>query len=99
MGELIPVFIVLVVILAVIKARWDLRRHIWFWAVIVLILALHVPLFFVLRWPSDYSPTKLRMLPLAVVDAFVVLGAVRFVEKFIVKSSGPEEGSVRPENR
>src|SRR5450759_3950444 len=34
-----------------IRLRGRLRRHVWFWATIVLILALHVPLLFIVRWP------------------------------------------------
>ncbi len=35
-----------------IKLHWDLRKHIWFWAIIAIILALHVPLVFMVRWPQ-----------------------------------------------
>ena len=33
-------------IVLAIKIRWHLRKHIWFWAIIAVILALHVPLVF-----------------------------------------------------
>jgi hypothetical protein len=32
-----------------IKLRWKLRKHVWFWAAIALILLLHVPLLFIVR--------------------------------------------------
>jgi len=41
--------IVLAVILFAIKLHWYLRRHVWFWAIIAIILALHVPLIFMVR--------------------------------------------------
>ena len=34
-----------------IRIRWDLRTQVWFWGVIAFVLALHVPLFFLVQWP------------------------------------------------
>jgi uncharacterized membrane protein YfcA len=86
----LSVFIVMGATMFAIRIRWDLRKHIWFWAVIVTILALHVPLFFIVRWPSGRVP-PLALLPIAVADCLIVVGAVRFVEKFIVKAPDPKE--------
>ncbi|MGB6899703.1 MAG: hypothetical protein WBE12_13980, partial [Candidatus Acidiferrum sp.] len=49
--------IVLGMIMCAVRIRWNLRKHIWFWATIVFILALHVPLFFIVRWPLGKGPT------------------------------------------
>lgn len=76
------VFLVLGAILFAIRIRWDLRRHFWFWGVIVLVLALHVPLFFIARWPHGWLPA-VGWLPIALADCLIILGIVRFVEKFI----------------
>src|SRR5215831_4503618 len=43
--------IVLGMTLFAIKLRWYLRKHVWFWIIIVLILALHVPLVLIFQWP------------------------------------------------
>src|SRR5579863_3194081 len=48
---------VLGAIMFAIKIRWNLRKHLWFWATIVFVLALHVPLVFVVRWPQGNVPT------------------------------------------
>lgn len=53
----LTVCIVLAVIIFAVKLRWNLRKHVWFWAIIALILALHVPLFLVVRWPQGKGPT------------------------------------------
>lgn len=45
----LTVCIVLGMIMLAIKLRWNLRKHVWFWATIVFVLALHVPLFFIVR--------------------------------------------------
>lgn len=91
MGELTPVIVFLAALLAVIRARRDLSKRTWFWAVIVLVLALHVPLIFIIRWPPNFWAYRMRMLPLGVADAFIILGAVRLVEKFILKAPPPQE--------
>lgn len=53
----LTVCIVVGVVLLAIKLRWRLRKYIWFWALIVLIAAVHVPLFLFLRWPQGSTPT------------------------------------------
>jgi len=69
----LAVFIVLGVMVVAIKIRWNLRRHFWFWAIIAVILALHVPLVFVVRWPQGHVPTLFYTFP--------------FAEKLFAKSS------------
>jgi hypothetical protein len=64
---------------------WDLRRRVWFWCVIVLILALHVPLVLRIQWPHVWVP-KVALLPIGLADLLFTVGVVRFVEKFLVKS-------------
>ena len=71
-------------ILLAIRARWDLRGHAWFWATVVFVLALHIPLFLVIRWPPGWTPGVV-VWPFAVVDVVVILGTVRLVETFMAK--------------
>jgi len=77
----LAVCIVLGMIMIAIKIRWNLRKHIWFWATIVLILALHVPLFFLVRWPQGNVPTLFYTMPVGIADFLIVLGAVGLAEK------------------
>lgn len=69
---------------------WDLRRRWWFWAVVVLVLALHVPVILMIKWP-DWWVSRFALLPIGLADMLVTVGVVRFVEKFIVKSPPPDE--------
>jgi len=87
------VFIVLGMTMLAIRVRWDLRKRFWFWAVVVLVLALHVPLLFLVRWPQGYHGwlPAIGTLPIGLADVLIILGAVRFVEKFIVKSPPADE--------
>lgn len=76
-------------ILLAIKIRWDLRNRFWFWGIIAVLLALHIPLLLLIRWPSGWVPA-IAALPFALADFLIVLGAVRFVEKFILKTVPPD---------
>ncbi len=83
----LAVFIVLGVGIVAIKIRWNLRKHIWFWAIIAIILALHVPLVFIVRWPEGSVPTLFYTLPFGLVDFLIISGALRIAEKLFAKSS------------
>jgi len=49
--------IVLGVIILAIKVHWNLKKRIWFSVTIAVILALHIPLVFSVRWPTEHVPT------------------------------------------
>lgn len=85
--------IVLAMIMLAIKIRWHLRKHLWFWAIIVFMLALHVPLLFLVRWPQGNVPTLFYTMPIGIADFLVILCAVGLAEKFLSKdpSSSDEE--------
>jgi hypothetical protein len=86
------VFIALGMMMFAVKIRWKLRRYVWFWATIVLILALHVPLFYLVRWPQGKFPTIAYTLPIGIADFFIILGAVGLAEKLFLKGSPPDDG-------
>jgi hypothetical protein len=65
---------------------WDLRSHLWFWMIIVFLLALHVPLILMIQWPHWWV-SKIALLPIGLADLLIDVGTVRFVEKFIVKAA------------
>ena|SRR5665213_200332 len=79
---------VLAMVLLAIRVRWDLRKRVWFWAVILFVLLLHVPLLFLFRWPHGFHGwlPAYAMLPIALAEMLIILGAVGFVEKYIVKA-------------
>ena len=83
----LTLFIVLGMIMFAIKIRWNLRKHVWFWASIAFILALHIPLFFIIRWPQGNVPTIAYSLPLGIADFFIILGAIGLAEKLLSKGS------------
>jgi magnesium-transporting ATPase (P-type) len=83
--------IVLAAILFAIKIRWNLRRHLWFWAIIVFVLMLHVPLIFVVRWPQGNVPTLFYTMPIGIADFLIILGAIGVAEKFFSKDSSSSD--------
>lgn len=87
----LTIFIVLGMMMFAVKLRWRLRKYVWFWATIVLILVLHVPLFFLVRWPDTKVPTIAYSLPLGIVDFFLIMGAVGLVERIFLKNPPPDE--------
>lgn len=77
-------------ILFAMKIRWDLRNRVWYWAIVLVLIPLHIPLLLLVHWPGGWVPAIVS-LPFAVVDCLIVLGSFRFVEKYIIKSPPAEE--------
>lgn len=84
------VAICLGVLMFAVRIRWDLRKRLWFWGILFLVLLLHVPLFVLVQWPKGFFYHK-GMLPVALIDLSVFLGTVHLVEKFIFKNTLPDE--------
>jgi hypothetical protein len=76
----------LAALMIAIRIRWDLRHRVWFWGIIVLWMALHIPLFLIVRWPHGWVPA-IVMAPVAVVDCLIFLGVVQLVEKLTKSGS------------
>lgn len=85
----LAVLIVLGVTIGAIKLRWDLRKHVWFWAIIAVMLALHVPLFFVVRWPQGNVPTLFYTLPFGIIDFLVISGVLGIAERLLSRDPSP----------
>ena len=79
--------IVLGMVMLAIKIRWQLRKRIWFWAIIGFILALHVPLILMVRWPQGNVPALFYTMPLGIADFLLISGALTLAERFC--SKGP----------
>lgn len=87
----LTVCIVLAVIIFAVKLRWNLRKHVWFWAIIALILALHVPLFLVVRWPQGKGPTLFYTMPLGIADFLIISGALDLAERLFPSGSSSSD--------
>ena len=87
----LAVAIVLAAIMVAIKIRWNLRKHIWFWAIIAVILALHVPLILKVRWPQGSAPTLFYTMPFGLADFLIISGFLRQQKNFSRKFLLPKE--------
>ena len=85
----LAVCIVLGMTIIAIRLRWKLRKHMWFWAIIIVILGLHIPLVSLVRWPQGNVPTLVYTMPIGIADFLIILGAVRLGEKFFPYDSSP----------
>jgi len=83
----LTVCIVLGAIMLAIRIRWNLRKRLWFWPLIVFILSVHVPLFVFVRWPQGSLPTIFYTLPIGIADFLIILGAIGLAERFFSKDS------------
>lgn len=69
-----------------IAMRWQLRRHMWFWVVIAVFVALHVELILVVPWTTQWIPAVL-ITPIAAVDLWVILATLAVIRKV---AAGPK---------
>jgi len=84
--------IVLGMAMIAIRLRWKLRKHLWFWASIVLILAVQVPLLSIVRWPQGKGPTLAYTLPVGIAEFLLIMGAIGLAEKFSSRGSSSDDG-------
>ena len=82
-------------VILVVRIRWDLRRHIWFWATIIFAEMLQIPIVLLMPW-SNSSLTWFSFLPVAVLDYGIIYGCVRRVEKMMRTEKGT--ASSRPDS-
>jgi hypothetical protein len=73
-----------------IAFKWKLRRHVWFWAVMFAIAALHVPLILYVPWTTDrISPVVAA--PFMAADLTVIVAILTLLEKRFEKSTSGED--------
>lgn len=69
-------------VVLVVRTRWDLRRHLWFWLVIIFAGLLQMPIVLWMPW-NDKNLTWITFLPVAALDYVLVYGGIRIVEKMM----------------
>jgi hypothetical protein len=72
-------------IVFVVWIRWDLRKRVWFWATITILVLLHAPLVLFIPWTNNNYPGVV-LLPLGLLDLAIVYGCVKLAEKVMNKS-------------
>jgi hypothetical protein len=69
-----------------IWTRRHLRHRVWFWIVLVLLAAAHLPLILLVRWPDTSLPAY-GLLPIALVDFAFVCGPIWLIEEALSSGS------------
>lgn len=69
-----------IVLLAVAKIRWDLKREWWFWAALCIGAALQLPLIFLLPWAVPHL-TGIGAMAFVIPGFVMALGCVFLAEK------------------
>ena len=75
--------LVLGVALLAVAVRWDLSKHVWFWATVVGVYALHLPLILKFRWPDGWV-SGVELTGIALPDFVIILGCIWLVEKLTI---------------
>jgi glucose-6-phosphate-specific signal transduction histidine kinase len=59
--------------------RWRLRKFVWFWVVLLIVAALHIPLIMETHLPVHWVHGVV-LFPVFIADLLIVLGAIRLAE-------------------
>jgi len=60
--------------------RWDLRRRLWFWMTIGMLVLVHISIVMLLPWTNKNYP-GIVLLPGALLDLAIIYGAIKLIEK------------------
>jgi hypothetical protein len=67
-------------VVLIVRQRWDLRRHWWFWGIIAFALLLQVPVVILIPW-KNRGLTGIGLLPVGLLDYGLVYGCIKITEK------------------
>ena len=65
-----------------ITIKWELRRHLWFWITLTVIVVLHILLILLVPWTTKWIPA-LVVTPFCIADLVVILTIIKLVEKLV----------------
>lgn len=74
-------------VIQVIRTRWGLRKHVWFWIAVGFACLLQAPIVVMIPW-GDRSLTAMKLLPVAALDYGAVYGLVKLAEMLMTKRDG-----------
>ncbi len=76
----------------VVRTRWELKKYVWFWVVIVTVVAMELPIVFTVKWPEHQWVPAVALLPIALAGYLFAMGVIKLAEHFMVKEP-PDEGA------
>ena len=72
-------------IVLAIRTCWDLRKHVWFWMTVAIVILLHVPLVLFFPWTTKNYP-GISLLPVGFLDYAIVYGCIKLAEKVMKRA-------------
>jgi hypothetical protein len=76
----------------VMRTRWDLRKHVWFWIAVAFGFVLQAPIVLLIPW-GNRNLTGISLLPVAVLDYGLVYGCVKVAELLMTRNAGDSSAS------
>jgi len=67
------------IVFVLIRAFWGLKKRVWFWLTVTMIVCLHVPLTLLIPW-GDQPLSYVALLPVGLLDFAIAYGIIRLVE-------------------
>jgi hypothetical protein len=65
-----------------VAIKWKLKRRVWFWITIIIIVALHVPLILFVPWTIKWVPAPL-IVPFCIADLILMLMIISVIGRLI----------------
>jgi uncharacterized membrane protein YjgN (DUF898 family) len=75
-----PVLVSIIMLGIAVALKWELRRRVWFWITMTVMAGLHFALILWVTWSTAWVPAVV-LTPIGLVDLFVILAVLAFVEK------------------
>jgi hypothetical protein len=79
----------MVVVVFAMALKWELRRRVWFWAVILTVVAMHLLLILSVPWTTRWI-SALVMTPIAAADVAGIVALITILEKPFGKATPRE---------
>jgi hypothetical protein len=77
-----PTIFFSIAIIIAIAMRWDLRRELWFWIAMAVIVALHVPLILFVPWTTKWIPVMV-IAPIFIGDFALITATIKVADKLM----------------
>ncbi len=65
-----------------VALKWKLRRRVWFWITMTVIVALHVPLILFVPWTTKWVPAPV-LVPFCIADLCAMLAILSVVGRYM----------------
>ena len=84
-----PTLYSVAMVVVAIAMRWQLRRHVWFWITMTVIVALHALLILSVPWTTRWIPA-IVIIPIGIADLYAMLTILFVVGKFVERPKTSE---------